>query len=141
MFTLDERLKGLPATREQIVSLFQSINSPHLAVPGKQAGPAQAFIVGLRGGSGFAVFIYLSLAESADCAVYAPARRNLSPEEYQDEENEAQPSREAQAGHASAESAGNGFYDREHPGIRTDGGSVSNWKRTEHKIAKRLGGP
>jgi type IV pilus assembly protein PilF len=88
VFTIDDRLRGLPASREQVVALYQSINSPHLAVPGKQAGPAQAFILGLRGGSGFAVFVYLYLAEAGDCAIYVPERRNLSPDEYADEEGE-----------------------------------------------------
>ena len=61
----------------------------HLAIPGKKAGPALASIVGLRGAHGFAVFIYLYLPESQDCAVYASDRRNLSPDEYQQEEQEA----------------------------------------------------
>jgi hypothetical protein len=89
LFTIDDRLRGLPATREQVVALHQSINQPHLAIPGKQAGPAQAFIVGLRGSQGFAVFVYLFLPESADCALYVSDRRNLSPEEYSGEEAEA----------------------------------------------------
>ena len=89
MFTIDDRIRGLPAAREQVVALHQSINAPNLAVPGKQAGPAQAFVVGLRGQSGFAVFVYLYLAESQDCAVYVPARRNLAPDEYQGEEADA----------------------------------------------------
>ena len=86
MFSIDERLKGLPATREQVIALHQSINSPHLAIPGKQAGPSQAFIVGLRGSAGFAVFVYLYLPEAGDCAVYVSDRRNLSAEEYANEE-------------------------------------------------------
>lgn len=89
LFTYDERIRGLPATREQVVAVHQSINAPNLAVPGKQAGPAQAFVAGLRGQGGFAVFVYLYLAESGDCAVYVPDRRNVSPEEYQGEEGEA----------------------------------------------------
>jgi len=89
MFSIDERFRGLPASREQILSLYQSINTPHLVIPGKQAGPAQAFVLGLRGSSGFAVFIYLYLAESVDCAVYVPDRRNASAEEYQQDEAEA----------------------------------------------------
>ena len=89
MFTLDERIRGLPAAKEQVVALYHSINSPHLAIPGKKAGPALASIVGLRGAHGFAVFIYLFLPESQDCAVSASDRRNLSPDEYQAEEQEA----------------------------------------------------
>lgn len=89
MFSIDDRLRGLPATREQVLSVFQSINQPHLAIPGKNAGPAQAYIVGLRGAQGFAVFVYLYLAESKDCAVYAPGRRSLSAEEFPVEEANA----------------------------------------------------
>ena len=77
MFTLDERIRGLPAAKEQVVAVYHSINSPHLAIPGKKAGPAQASIVGLRGTHGFAVFIYLYLPESQDCAVYASDRRGF----------------------------------------------------------------
>jgi hypothetical protein len=89
VFTIDERFRGLPAAREQVIALYQSINSPHLAIPGKPAGPAQAFIVGLRGSSGFAVFIYLYLSDTQDCAVYVPSRRNAGPEEFQQDELES----------------------------------------------------
>lgn len=90
MFNLDERYRGLPATREQILALHTSLNTPHVAIPGKQAGPAQAFIVGLRGGQGTAaVFVYLYLAEAADCAVYLSGRRNVSADEYRDDEGDA----------------------------------------------------
>lgn len=71
------------------MALYQSINSPHLAIPGKQAGPAQAFIVGVRAASGFGIFVYLYLAEVGDCAVYASDQRNLTPEQFRDEEAEA----------------------------------------------------
>lgn len=89
MFTIDERYRGLPASRDQVMALYQSINAPNLAIPGKQAGPARAFIVGLRGSSGFAIFVYLYLAESQDCAVYVTGRFNLAPDAYAEEESEA----------------------------------------------------
>lgn len=89
MFTIDESLRSLSATRDQVVSLYQSINSPHLAIPGRQAGPAQAFIAGLRSASGFSVYVYLYLAEVADCAIYVSNRRSVSSEEYRGEEDEA----------------------------------------------------
>jgi hypothetical protein len=89
VFAIDERLRGLPAGREQVVALFQSLNQPHLAIPGKQAGPAQGFIVCIRGANGFAVFVYLYLPESVDCAVYSTGRRNLTVEEYEQEESDA----------------------------------------------------
>ncbi|MCI0670342.1 MAG: social motility and stimulation tgl protein [Myxococcaceae bacterium] len=89
MFTYDERIRGLPASRDQVLTLHASLNSPHLAIPGKAAGPAQSYIVGLRGAQGYAVFVYLYLGETQDCAVYVPARRNLGPEEFRAEEADA----------------------------------------------------
>jgi Tfp pilus assembly protein PilF len=89
MFTFDERLKGLPALKEQVMSLHESLNQPHLAVPGRTAGPAKAYILGLRGPSGFAVFVYLYLPESAEAAVYVPQNRAASAEQFEGEETEA----------------------------------------------------
>jgi hypothetical protein len=89
VFAIDQRLRGLPASREQVLSVHQSINSPHLAIPGKQAGPAQAFIATLRGSSGLAAFVYLYLADVGDCAVYAPERRGVPPHELPAQESEA----------------------------------------------------
>jgi len=89
MFTVDERLRGLPAVKEQVVQLYQSLNAPHLAVPGRRAGPATGYVLGLRGPSGFAVFVYLYLAESGECAVYVPSAGTVSADAYQAEEAEA----------------------------------------------------
>jgi len=89
VFNLDERYRGLPATREQILALHTSLNTPHVAIPGKQAGPAQAFVVGLRGAQGAAVFVYLYLSEAEDCAVYLSGRRNMTGDEYRDDEGDA----------------------------------------------------
>jgi hypothetical protein len=82
VFTIDTRLRGLPTSRDQVVALHQSINTPHLAIPGKQAGPAHAFVVGRRAGAARSVAIYFFLPEAADCAVYVSGRRSVSPAEY-----------------------------------------------------------
>lgn len=82
MFNLDETVRALDATREQVAALFQSINAPHVAIPGRRAGPAQAFIACLRGTQGFTVTIYLFLSESHDCAVYLTDRVAQTPEDY-----------------------------------------------------------
>ncbi len=89
MFTIDERYRGLPANREQVIALYTSLNSPHLAIPGKKAGPAQAYVVGLRGASGFGVFVYLYLPEAEDCAVYVSGQRPATPDDYRNEEGDA----------------------------------------------------
>jgi len=89
VYTIDERLKGLPAVKEQVVQLYQSLNQPHLAVPGRSAGPATAYVLGLRGPSGFAVFVYLYLSEAGECAVYVPTSGTVPADKYQSEEAEA----------------------------------------------------
>lgn len=89
MFSIDERIRGLPATRDQVVALHQSLNQPNLAVPGRHAGPSQAFILGLRGAQGYAVFVYLYMPDSAQCAVYVSDQRVVRPEAYEQEESEA----------------------------------------------------
>jgi type IV pilus assembly protein PilF len=90
MFQFDERIRGLPASKEQVVQLHQSLNQPHLAVPGRRAGLATAWVLGLRGQSGFAVFVYLYLSDSGECAVYVPTKGSVSNvEAYQSEESDA----------------------------------------------------
>lgn len=89
MFAVDERIRGVPATREKIASLHQSINTPHLAIPRKQAGPAQAFVLGVRVAKGFRVLVYLYLVETADCAVYLSDKSCPTTEEYENQAGEA----------------------------------------------------
>ncbi|MFT3706974.1 MAG: social motility TPR repeat lipoprotein Tgl [Archangium sp.] len=89
MYSIDERLRGLPAVKDQVVQLYQSLNAPHLAIPGRKAGPAMAFVLGLRGPSGFAVFVYLYMQQSGESAVYVPSSGTVPAEQFQGEEAEA----------------------------------------------------
>ena len=89
MFTIDPRYRGLPTTKEQVASLQQSINAPHVAIPGKEPGSAHAFVVGLRVGGGLRAFVYLYLSESSDCAVYVSERGVVPAAQVPDEESEA----------------------------------------------------
>jgi hypothetical protein len=89
VFALDQKLRSIIATREHIVSLHQSLNTPHLAIPGKQAGPAQAFIAVVRGLADFSVYVYLYLAEGPDCAIYVPKQRSVPQEKYRAQEDQA----------------------------------------------------
>lgn len=89
MYSIDERLRGLPAVKDQVVQLYQSLNAPHLAIPGRKAGPATAFVLGLRGPSGFAVFVYLYMQQSGESAVYVPSNGTVPAEQFQSEEAEA----------------------------------------------------
>ena len=89
MFTIDERLKGLPATKEQVINLYQSLNTPHLAIPKRQAGPAQSFVVALQSPQGCMVFVYLYLPHSNECAIYVSAKGTVSFDAYPAQEAEA----------------------------------------------------
>lgn len=89
MYSIDERLRGLPAVRDQVVQLYQSLNQPHLAIPNRRAGPASATVLGLRGPSGFAVFVYLYMPQSGESAVYVPSNGTVPAEQFQGEEAEA----------------------------------------------------
>ncbi len=89
MYSIDERLRGLPAVKDQVVQLYQSLNQPHLAIPNRKAGPASAFVLGLRGPSGFAVFVYLYMPQSGESAVYVPSNGTVPAEQFQGEEAEA----------------------------------------------------
>lgn len=82
LFKLDDTVQGLDASREQVAALFQSINAPHVAIPGRRAGPAQAFIACLRSTQGFTVSVFLWLSESHDCAAYLTDRIAQTPEDY-----------------------------------------------------------
>jgi hypothetical protein len=89
VFSLDDQARGLEAAREQVAALFQSINAPHVVVPGRRAGPAQAFIACLRGTHGFSVGVYLWLSETKECAVYTTPATAQTPEEYRALQTEA----------------------------------------------------
>src|SRR5262249_21864782 len=89
VFTLDDHSRGLEASREQVAALFQSINAPHVVVPGKRAGPAQAFIACLRGTHGFSVGGYLWVSEARERAVYPTSATAQTPEEYRALQTEA----------------------------------------------------
>lgn len=89
MYSIDERLRGLPAVRDQVVQLHQSLNTPHLAIPSRKAGPAKAFVLGLRGPTGFAVFVYLYMPETGESAVYVPSNGTVSAEQFPSEESDA----------------------------------------------------
>ena len=89
MYTIDERIKSLPVTKEQVLAVYHSLNQPHLAVPGRKAGPAQAFVVALQGPTGYGIFIYLYLPNTDECATYVSDRRSFPPDQYAQEEAEA----------------------------------------------------
>lgn len=70
MFTIDSSLRVVEASPEQIHSLHESVNQPHVGVPGRQNQPTQAYIVEVREEAGFFLYVYLWLTRERDSAIY-----------------------------------------------------------------------
>ena len=91
MFAPEPRIKNVPVTREQVVSIIASLNKPHIAVPGKPAQEVQGYIVGVANAAGtITVFVYLHLTETHDSVVYLDAERlRVAPAQYAEVEADA----------------------------------------------------
>ena len=89
MFEPDPGIRYIPASREQVVALVESINQPQVSVPGKEPQAVQGFLCGLRNQNGsFSIFISLYLPKTGENVVYANDRREVGMEEYRDVEIE-----------------------------------------------------
>jgi hypothetical protein len=91
MFTIEPRIRYLPATREQVVSIIASLNRPHIGVPGKAAQEVQAYVVGIKSNTGnLTAFVYLFLTESHEPVVYIdPDHLRVSLDDFAAAEAEA----------------------------------------------------
>jgi hypothetical protein len=79
MFMPEPSLTHVPATREQIVALVESINQPQVSIPGKDAQAVFGHLCGLRNGSGsFSIFVGLHLPKSGENVIYLHERRQLT---------------------------------------------------------------
>ena len=89
MFEPDPSIRYIPATREQVVALVESINQPQVSIPGKEPQAVQGFLCGLRNQNGtFSIFVSLFLPRTSENVVYASNRREVGMEEYRDVEVE-----------------------------------------------------
>ena len=89
MFEPDPSIRYIPATREQVVALVESINQPQVSIPGKEPQAVQGFLCGLRNQNGtFSIFASLFLPKTNENVVYASDRREVGMEEYRDVEVE-----------------------------------------------------
>ena len=71
MFQPDPSLTFVPVSREQVMSLVESINQPQLSIPGKAPQAAQGHLCGLRNANGsYSVLVSLYLADSGENVVY-----------------------------------------------------------------------
>ncbi|HWV37464.1 MAG TPA: hypothetical protein VN033_03195 [Vulgatibacter sp.] len=90
MFFLDPSLTRLDATRESVASIAESVNHPHVGVPGREAQPTSGFVVGLRNEDGtYAIYVYLWLTRTRESVIYGMNDRRLHADEYAAAQNEA----------------------------------------------------
>jgi hypothetical protein len=89
VFEPDPSIRFIPATREQVVALVESINQPQVSIPGKAPQSVQGFLCGLRNPSGtFSIFVSLFLPRTGENVVYLHPRRELGVDEYREVELE-----------------------------------------------------
>jgi uncharacterized iron-regulated membrane protein len=89
LFRPDPRLTHVPATREQVVAVIESINQPQISIPGKQPQAVQAHIVGLRQQNGtFAIYVGLFLRQTGESVIYAHERPEIPLEAFREVEAE-----------------------------------------------------
>jgi uncharacterized iron-regulated membrane protein len=89
VFRPDPTLTHVPATRDQVVAVIESINQPQVSIPGKQPQAVQAHLVGLRNANGtFSLYVGLFLPHGGENVVYAHDRREIPVEAYREVEAE-----------------------------------------------------
>jgi hypothetical protein len=89
VFEPDPSILFIPAGREHVVALVESINQPQVSIPGKEPQAVQGFLCGLRNSNGtFSIYVSLFLAKSQENVVYASDRREVGVEEYREVEIE-----------------------------------------------------
>jgi hypothetical protein len=79
MFTPEPSLTHVPATREQVVAIVESINQPQVSIPGKPSQAVQGHLCGVRNANGsLSIFVGLHLPKSGDNVIYLHPRRQLT---------------------------------------------------------------
>ena len=90
MFVVDPSLGHVEATKENIVSVIESINHPHVGVPGHDTQSTQAFVIGRRNANGsFSLFVALYLEETQTAVVYTSDVPEFGVDQYPEVEAEA----------------------------------------------------
>ena len=89
MFQPEPSLTWIPASRETVVAIVESINQPQVSIPGKASQQVFGHLVGVRNAnSTFSIYVGLHLPKSGENVLYVHARRQLTVEEYRDVEVE-----------------------------------------------------
>ena len=89
MFQPEPSLTWIPAARDAIVAIIESINQPQVSIPGKASQQVFGHLVGVRNPNNtFSIYVGLHLPKSGENVVYVHTRRQVSVEEYRDVEVE-----------------------------------------------------
>ena len=90
MFHPNPALTHIAADRSQVVALIESINHPHIGVPGFDPQVTQAYVVGVRRPDGlFDLFVYLYLTEDQRAVLYTHSGGPVDLSRYPEVEAEA----------------------------------------------------
>jgi hypothetical protein len=89
VFKIDSSLQFVPASREAVVALVESINQSQVSIPGKTSQAVQGYLCGLRNPNGtFSILVSLFLPKVGENVVYVSDRRQVTLEEYREVEIE-----------------------------------------------------
>lgn len=89
-FMPEPSIGWIPATREQVVAVVESINQPQVSIPGKAPQQVSGHLCAVRNGNGsFSIYVGLHLTKTDENVVYVHDRRQLAVEQYRDTEVEA----------------------------------------------------
>jgi hypothetical protein len=89
VFQPDPSIRFVPAVREQVVAIVESINQPQVSIPGKTPQAVAGHLCGLRNANGtLSIYVSLHLPKTGENVVYVHDRRQLSVEAYREVEVE-----------------------------------------------------
>jgi hypothetical protein len=89
VFKPEPSITWVPAMREQVVAIVESINQPQVSIPGKASQQVFGHLVGVRNGNQtFSIYVALHLPTTGENVVYVHDRRQLTVEEYRQVEIE-----------------------------------------------------
>jgi hypothetical protein len=89
VFKPEPSIASVPASRDQVVAVVESINQPQVSIPGKPPQPVVGHLCGVRNANGtFSIYVGLHLPKTGENVVYVHDRRQLGVDAYRDVEIE-----------------------------------------------------
>jgi hypothetical protein len=83
VFTTEPSITHIPALREQVVAVVESINQPQVSVPGKAVQTVVGHLCGIRNSAGtFSIYAALHLPKSGENVIFVYKKRQLTVDEY-----------------------------------------------------------